>query len=125
MKKSEHKIQDEIRLAVSKLPGIILRTNAGSVYAGERVWSNYYQEYILKRPRSVRLLPEGFPDLIHLSPDGKLSFIEVKTATGRTSEKQKRFMSLMREYGFRCCVARSAEEAVSFINERSCLDAKN
>lgn len=61
MKKSEHRIQDEIRLAVSKLPGIILRTNAGSVYAGEKVWSTYYGAHILKNPRNVRLLPEGFP----------------------------------------------------------------
>ncbi len=61
MRKSEHRIQDEIRLAVSKLPGIILRTNAGSVYAGERTWCSYHGDYILKRPRSVRLLPEGFP----------------------------------------------------------------
>ena len=116
MRKSEHRIQDEIRLSLSQnVPGIVLLTNAGSVYAGEKTWCSYHGAYILKNPRNVKLLPEGFPDLIHLSPDGKLSFIEVKTPTGRTTEKQDRFMALMREYGFRCCVARSAEEAVKFI----------
>lgn len=113
----ESTIQDEIRKEVSaRCPGIVLRTNAGRVYAGEKVWSTYYGCYILKNPRVVKLLPEGFPDLLYLGPGATAIFVEVKNERGRVSEGQNRFHAVLRKFGFRICVARSAEDAVSFIN---------
>ena len=51
---------------------------------------------LLKSPdgkRFVRALPEGFPDLFgYRKADGKMFFIEVKTASGRVTPSQIDFM---------------------------------
>ena len=49
--------------------------------------------------------------------DGRAVFIEVKTKRGRASEKQKQFLSKMREYGAIAGIARSEEEAIKLIQE--------
>ena len=115
----EVNVQNEIRKEVSaRCPGIILRCNAGTVYGGEKVWSNYHGGYILKNPRPVKLLPEGFPDLLYLGPGATAIFVEVKNEKGRVRDSQERFHAVLRKFGFRICVARSAEDAVDFINNR-------
>ena len=115
-KKSERQIQDEIRLAVSKqCPGIILRTNAGQAWAGERVWSNEFNGYVIVNPRPVKLLVKGFSDLLYLGPDGT-AFVECKDDKGKTRPEQDNFLRLMRSYGYRAGVARSVEDALQIIN---------
>ena len=115
----EQRIQDEIRRDVSaKCPGIIFRCNAGTVYGGKKVWSPYHGGYILEDPRPVKLLPAGFPDLLYLGPGATAIFVEVKNEKGRVSADQTRFHAVLQKLGFRICVARSAEEAVNFINRR-------
>lgn len=116
MPKSEHRIQDEIRLAVSqKTPHICLRCNAGQVWAGEKRYTPEYG-YVIVNPRPVKLLPEGFPDLLCLGPNADTVFLEVKNETGRTRPAQERFLKLMRDYGFPAAVVRSADEAVDYVN---------
>ena len=113
----EANIQAQIQKEVSaKCPGVIFRTNAGRVYGGKKEWSTYYGCYILKDPRPVKLLPEGFPDLLYFGPKATAIFVEVKTKTGKVSTAQERFHALLRKLGFRICVARTAEDAVNFIN---------
>ena len=115
--KSEHRIQDEIRMEVSKqCPGVIFRANAGTAWQGEKVWSKEYGQYVLINLRPYKGLPEGFPDLFYIGPGRTTSFIEVKTDKGRTSEAQNRFHALLQRFGHKVCIARSAEDAVSFIN---------
>ena len=119
MPKSEHLIQDEIRRDVSaNCPGIIFRCNAGEAWGGKRVWSEYYGCYIIKDPRPIKLLPEGFSDLLYFGPKNDTVFVEVKNEKGKVREAQARFLALMERLGFRVCVARSADDAVSFINSR-------
>lgn len=114
--KSERQIQDEIRLEVSKqCPGIILRTNAGQAWAGERVWSNEFNGYVIVNPRPVKLLVKGFSDLLYLGPDGT-AFVECKDARGKLRDEQKKFLELMRSYGYRAGVARSVDDAIKIIN---------
>lgn len=59
---------------------------------------------LLKSPdgkRFVRALPEGFPDLFgYRKADGKMFFIEVKTASGGTLTMLSRFSDMSRGI---CC----------------------
>ena len=41
-------------------------------------------------------LPKGFPDLLLLTPDGRVIFIEAKTETGRLASHQKDFLNFLR-----------------------------
>ena len=119
MRLKEHIIQDEIRLAVSKeTPLICLRCNAGQVWAGEKKYTPEYG-YVITNPRPVKLLPEGFPDLLCLGPDADVVFLEVKNEKGKTRPAQDRFLSLMDGYGFSTAVVRSADEAVAYINSQN------
>lgn len=112
----ERDVQDQVRLAVSKdTPMICLRCNAGQVWAGEKRYTPEYG-YIIVNPRPVKLLPEGFPDLLCLGPGADTVFLEVKNETGKTRPAQDRFMALMNKYGFSTAVVRSADEAVTYIN---------
>lgn len=115
--KSEHAISDEIRKEVSeRCPGVIFRTNAGTAYCGDKVWSPEYGQHILVNLRPYKGLPKGFSDTIYFGPNADTVFLEIKNAKGRTSEEQDRFIALMRKFGHSAAVVRSADEAVSYIN---------
>lgn len=114
MSKSEHNIQNEIRLALSQY-GICLRLNSGKAYGGNRVWDNRRQQYILTDLRTIALCPKGTADLVFFGADGTTAFIECKDNKGRAREDQKRFIEIMTKYGYRCGVARSVEDALKII----------
>ena len=116
MSKSEHRIQDEIRLALSE-HGIVLRLNSGKAYGGTRVWDKKYG-YILKDIRPIALCAQGTPDLLFIGSDGRVAFIEVKDDTGRAREDQKRFLAMVQQYGYRAGIARSVEDALKIIGEK-------
>jgi hypothetical protein len=115
MSKSEHRIQDEIRLALSP-HGIVLRLNSGKFWQGERVWSNEFQQYVLINLRPIQGCPEGTPDLLFLGEQNNVAFLECKTQKGAAREKQKRFIEIMHDYGIKADLARSPEEALKIIN---------
>ena len=112
--KSEHRIQDEIRLALSEY-GIVLRLNSGKFWQGKRVWSNEFQQYVLTELRPVQGCPEGTSDLLFLGENSNVAFVECKTRTGVAREKQKRFIEMMREFGIKADIARSVEDARKMI----------
>lgn len=113
MAKSEHRIQDEIRLALSE-HGVVLRLNSGKFWQGRRVWSNEFQQYVLVDLRPVQGCPPGTSDVLFIG-DNNTSFIECKDDKGKLRPEQERFLSLMRLYGHRAGVARSVKEALSII----------
>ena len=113
---SEHNIQNEIRLALSKY-GIVLRLNSGKAYGGTRAWDKRYG-YILKDIRPVSLCGKGTPDLLFIGADGNVAFIEVKDEKGRVGEDQKRFLEVVGRYGYKVGIARSVEDALAIIGER-------
>ena len=115
MSKSEHRIQDEIRLALSA-HGIVLRLNSGQAYGGTRIWDKKYG-YILKDIRPIALCGKGTPDLLFIGEDGKIAFVEVKDDTGRVRDDQKRFLEMMRKIGISAGIARSVEDALNIIGE--------
>lgn len=98
----EHRIQNEIRTAVSPYC-VIFRINVGK---GRTVDDRYFETGV----------PKGFSDLFGVrKSDGKAVFIEVKTPTGRIRPEQKNFIEQMRLCGAVAGICRSAEEAVNLI----------
>lgn len=81
--------------------------------AGCLVWRNNVGVLKDASGRPIRYgLCVGSADLIGVAPDGKFLAVEVKTATGRTSEAQDRFIAAVLRLGGRAGVARSPEGAV-------------
>lgn len=115
MSKSEHRIQQEIQLGLSRF-GIVLRLNSGKFWQGKRVWSNEYNQYVLIELRPVQGCPEGTSDLLFLGENNNVAFIECKNQKGKAREKQKRFIEIMHTYGIKAGVARSADDALKIIN---------
>jgi hypothetical protein len=113
MSKSEHRIQDEIRLALSE-HGVVLRLNSGKFWQGKRVWSNEFQQYVLIDLRPVQGCPPGTSDLLFVG-ENNTSFIECKDDKGKPRAEQERFIAVVKSYGHRAGVARSAEEALKII----------
>ena len=76
--------------------------------AGCLVWRNNCGVLKDSAGRPIRYgLCVGSADLIGVAPDGKFLAVEVKTATGRTSEAQDRFIAAVLRLGGRAGVARS------------------
>ena len=100
---SEGQIQDEIRLALSDEPGLVLwRNNVGTaMHRGARV---------------VYGLAVGSADLIGCL-DGRFVALEVKTPTGRVSPDQRRWADLVRARGGFVATVRSVAEARAAIAE--------
>lgn len=113
MGKSEHRRQDEIRLALSE-HGLVFRTNAGSAWNGKYTNIQPYGNLILN-PRKIELLPKGFSDLLFIGTDGRVAFIECKDDKGKLRPEQERFLKLMQSYGHRAGVARSVDDALKII----------
>lgn len=101
----EHKIQNEIRIALSDTC-VIFRVNVGKGYTMD---GRYFDTGV----------PRGFSDLFGFrKSDGKAVFIEVKTATGRLTDHQKKFLTAMQKAGAIAGVCRSTEDAIKLVNER-------
>ena len=116
MNKSEARIQNEIRLALSQY-GIVLRLNSGKFWQGERVWSKEFNQYVLVNLRAVIGCPEGTPDLLFLGPENNVTFLECKTKKGKARQMQERFLEIMHQYGIRAELTRSTEDALRIIGK--------
>lgn len=113
--KSEHRIQDEIRLALSDF-GLVFRTNAGEFYQGKLVYSSEFKQHVLINMRRVQGLPIGFSDLIFIG-DGKTAFIETKRAGENPRIEQVNFLQRMADLHHMAGVARSVDDALAIIGE--------
>jgi hypothetical protein len=60
----------------------------------------------------------GLPDLTVVTPDGRVYFVELKTATGKLSKLQERFHNQLRENNANVAVIRSLDEFIAYINSR-------
>jgi len=100
---SEAEIQRMIMQKLSEY-GAVFRINNGGWYTKDG-------RYV---PPSV---PPGFSDLIFCR-DGRITFIEVKTPTGKVSKEQINFLGMVfGKYGCNAGVARSVEDALKLIGE--------
>lgn len=100
----EHIIQNQIRLAVAPYCDIF-RINVGQGFTKD---GRYFSTGV----------PPGFSDLFGVrKSDGKAVFIEVKTPKGKPTEKQVRFIQMMKLNGAIAGICRSADEAIKLILE--------
>lgn len=101
--KSEHQIQNEIRLWCGQHDIIAFRCNVGRVLTSQNIWFDTG-------------LPSGFSDLLICIRGGKTIFCECKTATGKQRPDQKEFEKTMTDFGYTYIVARSLEQFVQLIS---------
>ena len=113
IKGEEMAIQDAIRVALAQAGYVVFRANVGKVKTADKRWFDSG-------------LPSGFPDLVGYKPDnGRIYFIEVKTATGKRRKDQVAFANGLRDKNVIYGVCRSAEEAVTIVkNELKLLEDK-
>ena len=113
IKGREAAIQDSIRVALAQAGYIVFRTNVGKVKTAD---GRFFDTG----------LPTGFPDIMGYKPEnGRIFFIEVKTATGKRRKDQIRFANGLRDKNAIYGVCRSAEEAVEIVkNELKILEDK-
>lgn len=101
--KSEHQIQKEIQLAVSKHHCTIFRTNVGKVRTSDRRWFDTG-------------LPNGHPDLYGFRwVDNQVFYIEVKNAKGKPREDRIRFHKFLQSHHVIHGIARSAQDALMIV----------
>lgn len=101
---NEHDIQNEIRAACSPY-AVLFRINVGKVRTPD---GRFFDTGV----------PQGFSDLFGFrKSDGKAVFIEVKTPSGRPTERQKHFLETIKKLGAIAGIAHSAEEAINIITE--------
>lgn len=98
----EHKIMNEIRIALSEIGCIVFRVNVGK---GRTFDGRYFDTGV----------PVGFSDLFGVMPNGRAFFVEVKTKMGRASQAQINFLQAMKNNGAVAGICRSAEEAKNLI----------
>lgn len=103
----ETKLQNQIRIALSK-HGKVFRMNSGVLKTVDG--------------RAVRVGAPGMPDLLFLGDKGVTVWLEVKTATGRVTERQARFIDMLDGLGHRCAVVRSVDDAICAIKEEMPID---
>ena len=101
--RSEHDIQNEIRLALTKAGCVAFRCTVGRVQTIDGRWFDTG-------------LPKGHADLYGFRPDGQVFYIEVKSETGRVRPDQIKFLETMRKNGALAGIARSVEDAMKIIN---------
>jgi len=101
--KSEHEIQNEIRLMLSRNGCTVFRGQVGRILLSDGRWFDTG-------------LPKGFADLFGFRhADGKMFFIEVKREGGRVRPEQEKFIEAMRQKGALCGICRSAAQALEVV----------
>jgi hypothetical protein len=128
---SESGIQNEIRNSLA-VPGVCMfRANVGQAWTGSSVQRLPNGDLLIKDPRPFQTgLPTGFSDLfgfvkhtVTADDIGRhiavFAAVEVKTKTGKATDKQQAFIRAVQAAGGRAGLARSAEDAVSIV--RPCV----
>lgn len=102
---SEHLIQNNIRIALSKHNCTVFRANVGKVLMGNGRWFDTG-------------LPKGYPDLFGFRhSDGKIFFIEVKNEIGKRRPDQIKFAKFVKDKPVLYGVARSEQDALNIVEE--------
>ena len=102
---TEHEIQQRILLALGAKPGV-------------RVWRNNTGALTDINGRLVKFGLQGSADILGiLAPNGRFLGIEVKSATGRQSDQQRNFQTMIESHGGLYILARSVDDAVSRLRE--------
>ena len=102
---SEHKIQNDIRIALSRHQCTVFRVNVGSVKTPD---GRFFSAGV----------PEGHPDLYGWRwADNRIFYIEVKNERGRPRKDQIRFHKFLQSRNVIHGIARSPEDAIKIVKE--------
>lgn len=121
-KTTEHDIQSSIRLALSERGYFTERINVGSGFLIDKRLMAKLKSACPKLREELDKVPyfstgavNGRSDLSAVK-DGKIYFLEVKTATGRVRPEQEKFLQVMRDrYGCKGGIVRSVEDAIKLV----------
>jgi len=112
---SEQNIQNECLLALSEAGCTVWRQNTGLAWVGDPVYLKN-GDVILRNPRRLHVgLCKGSSDIIGIAPDGRFLAPEVKTATGRVTDDQERFILRVNQAGGIAGVVKSARDAINLL----------
>lgn len=102
---SEHKIQNDIRIALSRHQCTVFRVNVGSVKTPD---GRFFSAGV----------PSGHPDLYGFRwSDHQTFYIEVKNERGRPRKDQIRFHKFLQSRNVIHGIARSPDDAVKIVKE--------
>jgi hypothetical protein len=107
-KASEASIQKAISKALQEAGWLVVRVN--SMVSRER--GSYLRAYNIENINSAA----GHADLV-VYKAGRAVFLEVKTATGRQAQSQKRFQAQCDKYGMQYHIVRSPQEAIECLSQ--------
>lgn len=105
---SETGLSKAITDALESLGHVVIRVHSGTVRVlppsgrGSPYW--------------MKLAPKGTPDRVVLSPNGRTTWLEVKTEEGSVSDVQERWHRKATRAGHRVFVVRSLSEAIEAVN---------
>lgn len=108
-------ILKSIQLELTKLHCRAFRTNVGEGWVGKSIRQSDGTVVIQHARHFQTGLPVGFPDLLVILPNGRVVFMEVKTATGKVRPEQKRMHEFLDSMHQHHCIVRSVEDAVKII----------
>jgi hypothetical protein len=123
---SEHRIQSEIRNALAG-ECILFRVNSGRAWTGNDIHKLPDGSILIRDPRPFDSgVPTGFSDTVGvvtrtITQDmvgqtiGQALFGEIKTATGRVTPEQEKFIAAMKRAGAAADVWRSPEDALATV----------
>lgn len=115
---NEHAIQNDIRLALAG-KATVFRGQVGQAWTGAEVVRHGRDVYLRDARPLDTGLPKGFSDLFGwVTVDGVARFLalECKSATGRTTPEQDRFLAAVRAAGGLAAVVRSRDDALRVIS---------
>lgn len=102
---NEHKIQNDIRVALSKHQCTVFRVNVGNVRTAD---GRFFSAGV----------PSGHPDLYGFRwPDKQVFYIEVKNERGKPRADQIQFHEMLVQRGIIHGIARSANDAIKIVKE--------
>lgn len=102
---SEHKIQNDIRVALSQHKCTVFRVNVGNIKTPD---GRFFSAGV----------PNGHPDLYGFRwNDNQIFYIEVKSTTGRPRREQIQFHEFLDKHGVIHGIARSPGDAVKIVKE--------
>lgn len=102
----EHKLMDDIRLALSLKGAVVFRANVGYFKTADGRFISTG-------------LPKGFSDLFGTLPNGKSFYIECKIKPNKPTQEQLNFIERMKRLGAYAGVAYSVEEAEEICKQRT------
>lgn len=115
----ETKIQNLILIALSQAGCTVWRVETAGAWVGRQIHKDGSTVTLANARMFTTGLVKGGSDIIGISPDGRFLAVEVKTARGRVSPEQQRFIDAVNRAGGIAGVARSVGDAIELIGSAS------